>query len=635
VARKLSGFQRVLDAPALFSVAYGEIASSLYFALGIVAAYALGFTPYVLLAAGAFFLLVALSYAEGTAAIPETGGAATFVRRAFNDLLGFLTGWALLLDYLIVIALSTLFLPHYLGAALDLPGLADSPWDVVIAVAVIATIAGIRLARHSRLYTAGIVVAGLDLATQLLLVVLGLALLYSPEALTSGISLGTSPTWEDLAFALPLALLAYTGLETVANLAEETRQPGRTLPRSLFSAIGLVVAITALIAVVGLSAFPVEDGRTALGDEWLRAPIAGIVDALGDPLPDGLAVGLRVYVGLTGALVLLAAATTSVTGFTRLAHSLGGHGQLPRAFGRLNRRTLVSPQAIVAAAAISIGLVVGTGLAGDDVVFLASLYSFGVLLAFAAAQVAVIRLRFSEPDLPRPFRTPFNVAIRGRDVPVPALLGTAIAAVVWVISLVTHPGARYAGPIWLVLGLAVFLGVRRGRRLVQSREPGYALPPGVVFRRILVPLKLGPVGEEMAATAIALAKEREAEVDAVYVIRVPLELELDADLAEQDERAAASLGEAQLLGEEHGIAVNPVTVRARSIGQSIVAEATARGSDLIVLGSAARWRRQSAFFSPTVDYVLRNAPCEVLVVAFPQGVLDEAPGSTQGSTLSA
>ena len=354
MARKLRGFERVLDAPALFSVAYGEIASSLYFALGIVAAYALGFTPYVLLAAGAFFLLVALSYAEGTAAIPETGGAATFVRRAFNDLLGFLTGWALFLDYLIVIALSTLFLPHYLGAALDRPGLADSPWDVVIAVAVIATIAGIRLARHSRLYTAGIVVAGLDLATQLLLVVLGLALLFSPDALTSGISLGTAPSWEDLAFALPLALLAYTGLETVANLAEETRQPGRTLPRSLFSAIGLVVAITALIAVVGLSAFPVEDGQTALGDEWLRAPIAGIVDALGDPLPDGLAVGLRVYVGLTGALVLLAAATTSISGFTRLAHSLGGHGQLPRAFGRLNRRTLVSPQAIVAAAAISI-----------------------------------------------------------------------------------------------------------------------------------------------------------------------------------------------------------------------------------------------------------------------------------------
>nr|MBA2296702.1 amino acid permease [Actinomycetota bacterium] len=621
------GFERVLDAPALFSVAYGEIASSLYFALGIVAAYALGFTPYVLLVAGAFFLLVALSYAEGTAAIPETGGAATFVRRAFNDLLGFLTGWALLLDYLIVIALSTLFLPHYLGAALGRPGLADSPWDVVLAVGVILAIAATRLARHSRLHRAGIVVAGLDLATQLLLVVLGLALLFSPEALTNGLSLGSEPAWEDIAFALPLALLAYTGLETVANLAEETREPGRTLPRSLFSAIGLVVAITALIAVVGISAFPVEDGRTALGDEWLRAPIAGIVDALGGSLPEWLADGLRVYVGLTGALVLFAAATTSISGFTRLAHSLGGHGQIPRAFGRLNRRTLVSPQAIIAAAAISIVLVVGTGVRDDDVVFLASLYSFGVLLAFTAAQVAVIRLRFSEPDLPRPFRAPFNVSIRGRDVPVPAILGTVLALAIWVVSLVTHPGARYAGPIWLALGAALYVGVRRGHNLFED-EFSRTLPPGADFRRILVPMKLGNVGEEMAATAIALAKERGASVDAVYVILVPLELELDAELVDQEEQAAASLVEAEQLGEENGVAVNPVTVRSRSIGQAIVAEAARRESDLIVLGSAARWRRQSAFFSPTVDFVLRNAPCEVLVVAFPQGVLEETPGST-------
>ena len=626
MARKLRGLERVLDAPALFSVAYGEIASSLYFALGIVAAYALGFTPWVLLAAGGFFLLVALSYAEGTAAIPETGGAATFVRRASNDLLGFLTGWALLLDYLIVIALSTLFLPHYLAAALDRPGLAASPWDVVVAVGVILAIATARLARHSRLYRAGIVVAGLDLATQLLLVGLGLAVLFSPDALTSGLSLGTEPAWGEIAFALPLALLAYTGLETVANLAEETREPGRTLPRSLFAAIGLVVAITALIAVVGISAFPVESGRTALGDEWLRAPIAGIVDALGDPMPTWLAGGLRVYVGLTGALVLFAAATTSISGFTRLAHSLGGHGQLPRAFGRLNRRTLVSPQAIVAAAAISIALVVGTGLIGDDVVFLASLYSFGILLAFIAAQLAVIRLRFSEPELPRPFRTPFNVSIRGRDVPLPAIVGTGLALAIWIVSLVTHPGARYAGPLWLALGAVLYVGVRRGHLLGEKavRE----LPPGVDFRRILVPLKLGPVGEEMAATAIALAKERDAAVDAVYVIRVPLELELDAELPDREEQAAASLAEAQALGEEHGIVVEPVTVRSRSFGQAIVAEADKRGSDLIVLGSAARWRRQSAFFSPTVDYVLRNALCEVLVVAFPQGVLDGAPEST-------
>ena len=615
MARKLRGFQRVLDAPALFSIAYGEIASSIYFALGIVAGYALGFTPLVLLIAGVIFLIVALSYAEGTAAIPETGGAATFVRRAFNDLLGFLTGWALFLDYLIVISLSALFLPHYLGTALSVDVLRDSPWDAAIAVFVIATIATVRLVRRSRLHTGGLAVAGLDLATQLLLVILGLALLYSPDLLTRGMSLGRTPAWSDLAFALPLAMLAYTGLETVANLAEETREPGRTLPRSLFSAIGLVVVLTVLIAVVGLSAFPVENGETALAGEWLRAPLAGIVQALQPSLPGWLGDALRVYVGLTGALILLAAATTSISGFTRLAYSLGEHRQLPRSFGRLNRRTLVSPQAILAAAGISITLVIVSSALADDVIFLASLYSFGVLLAFAAAQLAVLRLRMTEPDLARPFRAPLAAP----------LIGTPLVIGVWVLAIVTHPGARYAGPAWLAVGAVVYLIVRRRERSGLFHEVNVfeELPPGVQFRRLLVPMKLGPIGEEMVATAIALAKDRDARVDALFVIVVPLEYPIDAPLWELEEQAAASLAEAALLGEENDVSVDAIAVRARSIGQAILEQAGARKSDLIVLGSSPRWRRQSQFFSPTVDYVLRSAPCEVLVVAFPQGVLED------------
>jgi APA family basic amino acid/polyamine antiporter len=617
VARKLSGFQRVLDAPALFSVAYGEIASSLYFALGIVAAYALGFTPLVLLGAGIFFLIVSLSYAEATAALPETGGAATFVRRAYNDVFGFVTGWALFLDYLIVISLSTIFLPHYLGTALGLEELRESPWDVVVAISVIVVIAAVRLARRSQLHTAGLVVAGLDLATQLLIVILGLALVVSPDALTQGTDLGVSPTWDDLAFALPLAMLAYTGLETVANLAAETREPGRTLPRSLFSAIGLVVLLTAAVAAVGVSAFPVENGETALGEEWLKAPLAGIVDALGAHLPDLVADALLVYVGLTGALVLLAAATTSISGFTRLAHSLGEHRQLPPSFGRLNRRTLVSPQAIVFASLISIGLVIGSSLISDDVAFLASLYSFGVLLAFAAAQLAVIRLRFTEPDLPRPFRAPL----------VAPLVGAPLAIAFWLDAMVTHRAARYAGPVWVAIGLALYLVVRRRAHLGLLAEATRVaeLPAGAEFHRVLVPMKLGPIGEEMVATAVALAKERNAQVDALFVIVVPLDRELDAQLYDLEEQAAASLAEAVLLGEEHGIRVEPVTVRSRSLGRSIVDQALERSADVIVLGSSPRWRRQSAFFSPTVDYVLRMSPCEVLVVAFPQGVLEDVP----------
>src|SRR5205085_466018 len=273
MARKLPGLRRELDARALFSVAYGEIASSIYFALGVVAAHALGFTPLVLLVVGALFLIVSFSYAEGTAALPETGGAATFVRRAFNDLAGFLTGWALFLDYLIVIALSALFLPHYLAAAFESHNLGRKPWDVVVGACVIAAVALFRLVRRSRLYRFAIVAAVLDLCTQLLLVALGFGLLFSTDALTKGVSLGSSPSWHAIAFALPLAMLAYTGLETVANFAAETRKPGVDLPRSLFSAIGLVVAVYVAIALVGLSAFPEHGGKTELGTTWLRAPL--------------------------------------------------------------------------------------------------------------------------------------------------------------------------------------------------------------------------------------------------------------------------------------------------------------------------------------------------------------------------
>lgn len=625
MARKVPGLQRVLDAPALFSVAYGEVASSIYVALGIIALHALGLTPEVLALVGALFLVVSLSYAEGTTAIPETGGAATFVRRAFNDLAGFLTGWALFLDYLIVIALSALFMPHYLGAAFHARSLEHNPWDVVVGVSVIMGIAAVRLVRRSAFYRYGIFVAVLDLSTQLMLVVLGFAFLFSGEALTHGVSIGTHPSWHQIIFALPLAMLAYTGLETVANLAEETREPGRDLPRSLFSGIGLVVVIYVAIALVALSAFPADAGTTALGTEWLNAPLMGIVDALRGPLPDGLATAIRVYVGLTGALILLVAVTTSISGFTRLARSLGEHGQLPRAFGRRHKRTLVSREAVVSAALVSTALLIGTSFIKEDIAFLASLFSFGVLGAFTAAQLAVIKLRFSEPELKRPYRAPANVRIRGVEVPLPAIVGSVATFAIWIAALSTHAGARYGGPAWLAAGLVVYGLVRKGRGegLLEHVEVRLENLPEAEFSSILVPMKLGAIGEEMIATAVKLAAERGAEVEALFVIRVPLDKAIDAELDDQEERAAASLAEAALLGADLGVAVRTETIRARSIGEAIVSEATRRGNDLIVCGSAPKWRRQSRFFSPTVEYVLRKAPCEVLVVAFPESAVEE------------
>ncbi|MHB8641661.1 MAG: amino acid permease [Gaiellaceae bacterium] len=626
MARKLPRLQRRLGAADLFAVAYGEIASSIYFALGIIAGRALGLTPVVLFFTGVVFLLVALSYAEGTTELRETGGAATFVRRAFNDLAGFITGWALFLDYLIVTALAALFLPHYLGSALALGGLEHGPWDKVVALAAIAAVGVVRLTRRTRMYSAGLGVTVIDLFTQLLLVILGLAFLWSPSALTHGVSLGRSPSWHAIAFAIPLGMLAYTGLETVANLAEETRRPGVQLPRSLFGGIGAVVAVYVGIAVVALMAFPARGGQTAIESTWGRAPLMGIVAALDSHLPHWIHTPLRIYVGLSGAFILLLAAATSISGFGRLAYSLGEHGQLPRVFGRLHRRTLVSPQAIFAACGISGAIILLTSVLNKPVASLASLYSFGVLLAFTAAQLAVVRLRRKEPGRRRPFKVPFAVNIRGNEIPVPSAVGALLTFAIWIDAMATHKAARYAGPAWLAAGLVVYYLVRRERGaglLEHVTSTDERAVPAAAFASILVPMKLGDIGEEMVATAVKLAQERGVPVEALHVIKVPLELPLDAPMEEKERRAEESIEEAKALGADHGVEVRGSIVRARSIGDAIVEEARRTGADLIVLGSAPRWRRQSRFFSPTVDHVLKKAPSEVLIVAFPQGALEE------------
>ncbi|HEY3050545.1 MAG TPA: universal stress protein [Gaiellaceae bacterium] len=628
MARKLPGLQRVIETPSLAAVAYGEIASSLFFALGIVALDALGLTPWVLLAVGSLFMLVALSYAEGTAALPETGGAATFVRRAFNDQLGFLTGWAIFLDYVIVIALAALFVPHYLGNAIGWDALTTSPTDLFVGIGVIVVMAAVRFVRRPSLYRLAIAIAGITFVGQLLLIVLGLPMLFSVDNLSKGTDLGTAPSWSAIAFAIPVAMLAYTGLETVANLAAETREPGRTLPRSLFVGIGGAVLVSFLIALVALSAYP-ADPETAIGTRWLRAPLVGVADAFNGELPEGVVDALRVFIGLTGAVILVAVITTSFSGAGRLAYSLGRYDMLPRAFGRLNRRTLISPATIISTATISAGILLIAKAANDPVRFLASLYSFGVLIAFTAAQVAVVRLRFTEPGLERPFRVPGNVRIRGTEVPVAPLIGAPLTFVIWIAAVLTHDAARVAGPIWLGLGALVFVGSRltaRERVLGRVTPAVGDLVPELegVYERILVPMKIGLIGEEVLGTAFRLAEEQGCEVHVLYVIRVPLDLPIDAELIDAEQQAEASLAEAKLLAAEQGIPIQVHIVRGRAIGEAIVDEAMGHKVDLIVMGSAPRWRRQSRFFSPTVDYVLRKAPSEVMVIAYPQGVLEEA-----------
>lgn len=624
---------RVLRARSLALVAYGEIGSSLIFALGIVAIYAVGATPWILLAVGLLVLMVTLAYAEGAASLPEAGGAATFVRRAFSDLAGFVTGWVLFLDYLVVIALAALFVPTYLGTAFGHDALAERPWSVVLGIVVILLLAAVRRAKRVRLYFVAVVMAAVALVTQLLVSVLGLILVFSTDALTVEVDLGSTPSWTSIALALSLATLAYTGLETVTNFAAEVREPGRTMPRSLFLGIGAVVLINVAVSAVGVSAYPsspdanAPDGvSSALGTEWLHAPLIGVARAIGDELPGG-ADAFVGFVGVSNALVLITIIATAMAGAERLAYSMARYDMLPHVFARPERGSSPTPAATLAAAIIAPVLIVLANVIGDGARFLAGLYSFGVLIAMTAAQLAVVRLRIAEPELERPFRVPVNVRFRGTLIPLPCVVGAVLTFALWIGSLFTHGGASIAGPVWLAIGAVVYFVSRRagGESLLGRATP--AVPDLVENveterKRILVPLKLGAIGEEMLATAIRLAEESGAEVRVVHVQRVPLSLPLDC-LPDDAEEAIAleAIDDAREIAEEHGVEVEARVIRARSISEAIVSEASAVDADVILLGSAARWRQQARFFSPTVDEVLRRAPCEVMVVTYPEGVL--------------
>ena len=273
----------------------------------------------MLLAVGALVLVVSLSYAEGAAAMPEPGGAATFVRRAFSDPAGFVTGWLLFLDYFVVIALAALFVPHYLGAALEWDSARDRPWDAIIAVGVIVAIAAVRRLRRVRLYKVAVGMVAAALVVQVAVAIIGFAVVTSVDALREGTDLGTAPSWSSIALALALATLAYTGIESVSSYAAEAREPGRTLPRSLFVGIGIAVAVNVAVAVVGVSAFPAQpdpgapDGvANGLGTTWLKAPLVGIASVLDDEIGGGDS--LEIIVGITGALILVAAIITAMVG---------------------------------------------------------------------------------------------------------------------------------------------------------------------------------------------------------------------------------------------------------------------------------------------------------------------------------
>jgi basic amino acid/polyamine antiporter, APA family len=620
--RREQGLERVLGSPALFATAYGNVGSSIYYALGVTAVFALGLTPIVFVIAGVFFVATALTYTEGTVRYPEAGGSSSFARHAFNELVSFGAAWAQMLNYVITIAISAFFVPHYLSVFWG--PLRENPWDILGGALVIAVLVAVNVVGLRESAGLNILLAVLDFATQALLVVLGFALIFSPNVLVDNVDFGTAPTWEQFLLAIPVGMIAYTGLETISNLAEETRDPPRDVPRAYTLVAGAVFAIYLTLPAIALSALPVErvggEFQTLLGEPpeeggFQNDPILGVVDNLGI---SGLFLdGLEIYVGVLAATILVIATNAGVIGASRITYAMASYRQLPEIFRRLHPRFKTPWLALVFFAGI---VSIATLLPGETT-FLGTMYSFGAMLSFTIAHAAVIGLRYRFRDEELVFRARPNLRLGGVDWPLFAFFGGLATATAWLIVVVQEASTRWAGLGWLAAGFVIYALYRRSLQIELSetvRAPTLVLGPSlaVEYRTILVPVVRSAESEEALIAAARLAAERGSRIAAVHVLEVPLEQALDAPMPERERQADAILDEAQALLESYGVRTATRVVRARSAGRAIVDEATSRNAELVVLGAPrARIRGGRRVFGKTVDYVLRNSPSRVLLAA--------------------
>ena len=627
--------ERPLSYRALFAVVYTTSVSSVYFALGVVASKAEGLTPFVFLAAGIFFQLTAMTFGEGASLYKERGGSAVFARYAFNELISFVAGWSIVLDYTILIAVTALTVPAYLAAfwgPIGHGGLEIAVALGVIVFVLVDNITGVSTRRLRR----RILVTGFDLVLQALVIVLGLVLVFNPGHLTDSIHLGTIPTWSDLAFALPIAIIAFTGLEAAASLIGEVSESSRALKRVVLPGSTLIVLIYVGISLVGVMALPVTHGHTALGYEHVKAPVLGVVEAFH---PAWVADILKYAVAIGGAVGLIAAAGSAMLGVSRVGYSLATNRQIPSAVGRLHPRW-GTPYVVMGAAALAAAALV----LPRDLELLVGIYAFGGLLSFTIAHLSVIALRYREPARERGYRVPLSVRFRGGSLPLPAVLGALLSFAGWVAVLVFHTGARYVGLGWLLGGLLLYVTYRKTQSKPLLRRvtiPERALRHEALepeFGSILVPVFGSKLDDDIIQTAGRLAAEVHdgpepggSVIEAVWMFELPLSLPLNAPLPEaQAAKAKEALARAKAVGEEYeGVSVVTTVVRARRVGQAIVNVARERGVEAIVLAAEEPSRiRGGALFGGSggpldnyvgevTKYVIRKAPCRVILTAPP------------------
>ena len=472
--RRPTKLPRTLGAPALFAACYGNVGSSIYYALGVTAAFALGLTPLAMIMAGFIFVTTALNYAEGTAALPHAGGSSSFARRAFNEPIGFIVGWVQLLNYTATVSISAYFAISYLGVfGRYLPLFqklrTDDTWHVAATVVLIGFLILVNVIGIQESSLLNLVLALTDLVTQFVLVILGLLLLLNLQTVLHNIHLGVAPTWANFVASISIAMVTYTGIETISNMSEEAKNPGRSVPRATFAVIAAVLFVSAFLPTIGVSVFPIQGDAhtgftTALATTWKADPVAGIVTGFGR-VSQALAFWAGIWVGILAFTILVIATNAGLIGISRLSYSLAGVELLPKRFAQLHPKFRTPYISIVVFGIAGALLVLPGILVGSKVIDLMSaVYSLAATFAFCSAHLSVMRLRYIEPALHRPYRMPWNIRFGRDSIPLLSLVGALFIGTVFtqlMFQNISNSTFVYLG--WLGLGVVTFVVYRRYR----------------------------------------------------------------------------------------------------------------------------------------------------------------------------
>ncbi len=516
-----------------------------------------------------------------------------------------------MLNYIITVAISAYFLPHYLGIIWE--PLMSSPADILVAVGVVVFLAVVNVVGVREAAGLNIFLAIADFVTQVALVVLGLVLVFSPEILVENVDFGTSPTVADFLIAIPVGMVAFTGIDTISNMAEEAKDYGKTIPQSMRAVVVAVMTISLTLPMVALSAMPVRDGTTVLAQPeseggYADNPILGVVENIDlGPLQGAT----EVYVGLLAATILLVATNAGLIGLSRLSYSMGQYRQLPSVLRKLHPRFRTPYMAIIV-----FGTIAALAIVPGEATFLGTIYAFGAMLSFTMAHASVIALRIKEPDRERPYRGRGNIRIRGVELPLYAIFGGFGTGAAFVAVSLLNLETLIAGVIWLTLGMTLYVLYRRnqGLTLTETRKivmPKPAVEHEVEYESVLVAFEDSQYTEEAIATAAKLAARRRRGIHVLVTITVPANLPIDASMPAQERSAQQAIVAARVRGGRR-VTGHWEKVRAGEAGRRIVLEARGIRARAIVMALPPK-RTGTSVFGRTLETVLAERPCRVII----------------------